>query len=278
MAIVSFWNNNEKETGQTLASVAVATMMAIDHNHKILEISTGFGDKTVENCFWEQNKGTGISIVDGPQVNLNTGIEGLIKIIQSNRTSSNIVSDYAKVVFKDRFDVLPSPESANLEEYNRVAKYYPDIVNIANRDYNLVFVDIDKKMDMATQQRLIDMSDVVIVVLKQGADVIESVQKLRQNHEEFRKKNVIFLVGKWDKFSKYNTKNITRELREKKEVCAISYNTLFYDASTEGKVADFFLRYRSITDKSDRNLVFMEEAKRTCDSIIYKLQELQMRM
>lgn len=278
MAIVSFWNNNEKETGQTLASVAVATMMAIDHNHKILEIATGFNDKTVENCFWEQDKGTGIQIVEGPKVNLNSGTEGLIKIIQSNRTSANIVSDYAKVVFKDRFDILPSPESTNLEEYNRIAKYYPDIANIANRDYNLVLVDINKKMDVATQQRLLELSDVVVVVLKQGADVIENVQKLRQNHEVFRKNNVIFLIGKWDKFSKYNTKNITRELKEKKEVCAISYNTLFYDASTEGKVADFFLRYRSITDKSDRNLVFMEEAKRTCDTIIYKLQELQMRM
>ena len=48
MAVVSFWNDfNEKETGQTLAYVAVATNMAIEHNYKILLISTGFGEKTV---------------------------------------------------------------------------------------------------------------------------------------------------------------------------------------------------------------------------------------
>lgn len=278
MAIVSFWNNSDKETGQTLASVAVATMMAIEHNHKILEISTGFGDKTVENCFWEKNKSESIQIVEENKVNLNNGTEGLVKIIQSNRTSTNIVADYAKVVFKDRLDFLLPPETSNLEEYNRIAKFYPDIVKIANKDYNLVFVDIDKKMEKETQQKLLEMSDVIVIVLKQGADIIEKVQELRQSNELFRKNNIIFLMGKWDKFSKYNTKNITRELREKKEICAISYNTLFYDASTEGKVADFFLRYRSIADKSDRNLVFMEEAKRASDSIIYKLQELQMRM
>ncbi|MGN1326985.1 MAG: hypothetical protein ACI4VQ_02715, partial [Clostridia bacterium] len=209
MAIVSFWNNNEKETGQTLASVAVATMMAIEHNHRILEISTGFGEKTVENCFWEQSKSSGISIVGEPKVNLNNGIEGLTKIIQSNRTSTNIVSDYAKVVFKDRLDILLPPSSSNLEEYNRIAKFYPDIANIANKDYELVFVDIDKKMNMETQQRLLALSDVVIIVLKQGADIIEKVQKLRQSNELFRKNNIIFLLGKWDKFSKYNTKNIT---------------------------------------------------------------------
>ena len=42
MAIISFCGSDERETGQTLASIAVATMMAIDHNYRILHISTGF--------------------------------------------------------------------------------------------------------------------------------------------------------------------------------------------------------------------------------------------
>ncbi|MFR7666545.1 MAG: hypothetical protein ACLU2J_04535 [Clostridia bacterium] len=36
MAVVSFWGNNTKETGQTLSVVALGTEMAIDHNNKIL--------------------------------------------------------------------------------------------------------------------------------------------------------------------------------------------------------------------------------------------------
>ena len=41
-------------------------------------------------------------------------------------------------------------------------------------------------------------------------------------------------------------------------------------------VEDFFLRYRNVTDKGDRNRSFMDQAKKTCDAIVYKLQELQL--
>ena len=60
MAVVSFWGNNAKETGQTLAVVAIGTEMAIDHNNKILIVSTGFNETTMEDCFWEKKKNNGI--------------------------------------------------------------------------------------------------------------------------------------------------------------------------------------------------------------------------
>ena len=49
MAIVSFWSNSKRETGQTLSSVAIATSMSINHNYKVLEIATGFMDKTIDD-------------------------------------------------------------------------------------------------------------------------------------------------------------------------------------------------------------------------------------
>ena len=48
------------------------------------------------------------------QSTFNSGVEGLVKIIQSNRTSANIVSDYARVVFKDILDILPAPKTDNI--------------------------------------------------------------------------------------------------------------------------------------------------------------------
>ena len=56
MAIVTFKSNELKETGQTLSIAAVATQMAIEHNRKILVVSTNFKDQTLENCFWEVGK------------------------------------------------------------------------------------------------------------------------------------------------------------------------------------------------------------------------------
>ena len=279
MAIISFFSDYEKETGQTLASIATATVMSIEHNYKILEISTGFKESTLENSFFDKKIAQNIASVVGVSgTGINTGIEGLIKIIQSNRTSNNIISDYAKVVFRDRFDILPGLKTTDIEEYNFMTQFYSQIAKIANKSYNMVFIDINKRMNPEHQKQLLDISDIIIVVFKQGADAIDYINGLRERDERFKNKNIILLIGKYDKYSKYNIKNLTRELKEKQEICAISYNTLFFEATTEGKVPDFFIKYRSVKDKTDRNLLLMEETEKTCDNIISKLKELQVRL
>ena len=48
MSIVTFWSNGREETGKTMAAVAIATHMAIEHNVKILLISTT--NKTIPIC------------------------------------------------------------------------------------------------------------------------------------------------------------------------------------------------------------------------------------
>ena len=49
------------------------------------------------------------------------------------------------------------------------------------------------------------------------------------------------------------------------------------EAANEGKVADFFLRYRKL-DENDRNALFISEVKKAAEKIIYKLKELQMNL
>lgn len=251
--------------------------MAIEHNYKILVISTGFREKTMEDCFWEKNRSNAMaSIVGGQrQTGLSNGFEGLVKIIQSNRTSSNIIRDYAKVVFKDRLDILLAPTTDEPRVYNSLTQYYKDIIKLADKEYDLVLVDLDKRMSGNDKGAILQESNAIVVTLKQSTESIETARILREKNKG---NNLLFLVGKYDYDSKYNTKNLSRYLKETREVSAVSYNKLYDEAAMEGKVADFFLKYRSMTDMSDRNVRFIEEAKRTCENIIFKLQELQMRL
>ena len=62
----------------------------------------------------------------------------------------------------------------------------------------------------------------------------------------------MLLLGRYDTFSKYNIKNVTRYLKEKKPILAIPYNTLYFESCSEGKVVDFMLRFKNL-DESDRN-------------------------
>lgn len=278
MAIVAFWSDEKRETGQTLSMVALSTYMAIEHNFKILNVSTNFKDDTLEKCYWNLQKETSFikKITESEQVvGLEAGIEGLVKIIKSNKTTPNIVSNYSKVIFNDRLDILCAPTTKVYSEYLEIAKMYPDILQVANRSYDLVFVDISKKMDEQEANHILEIADVIIVNITQKLQIIDEFYTLKEENNFFKNNNVLLNIGRYDRFSKYNVKNISRYLRMKNDVLAIPYNTLFFESCSEGKVAEFFLRLRN-ADTEDRNGVLIQEVDRMSKVLLSKIQELRM--
>ena len=280
MAVITFCSNEIKETGQTLSMAAIASYMAIEHNYKILMISTGFNDLTLENCFWEYNKirSTGwVLKQDVGTIGLVSGVEGLIKALNTNRTNTEIVRNYSKIVLKNRLDVLLSPNTRSYQEYVEIAKYYTEILQTANKFYDFVFVDLSKRMPPKEVTEILQTSDIIVMNLTQRLITIDDFIALRENSEFYRRKNIILNIGRYDKFSKYNDKNITKYLREKQQVSVVPYNTLFFEACSEGTVIDLLLKLRSITDDTDRNVMFVKELKNLDNNIIVKMQELQMK-
>lgn len=280
MAIIAFWSDEKRETGQTMSMVALSTYMAIEHNYRILNVSTNFKDETLENSYFNLEKMENLVKTiskDQTQVGLESGIEGLIKIINSNKTSSNIVANYTKIVFKDRLDVLCSPKTKEYEEYREISELYPNILQVADRSYDLVFVDVSKRMPEEQAKRILELSDIIVVNMTQKFKTINDFMELREENEFFKKNNILLNIGRYDKFSKYNIKNISRYMKEKKDIHAVLYNTLFFEACSEGKVAEFFLRLRRI-EAEDRNAIFIQEIARLTKDIIYKMQELQLKL
>lgn len=278
MAILTFKSNELKETGQTLSMVAVATQMAIEHSYKILIVSTNFKDLTLENCFWEYDKIYGTTKINGQSgVGIDSGIEGLIKVLVSNKTSTEIVKNYARTVLRDRLDILLSPKTQDYQEYCQICSNYSEILKIANRYYDLIFVDLTCKMKEELSQDIVNLSDVIIYNITQKLKSINDFIELKEENEFYRRKNVMLLLGRYDAHSKYNIKNITRYMKEKKDILAIPYNTLYFEACSEGKVLDYFLRLKNV-DENDRNYLLISEANRVDSAIIYKLQELQMKI
>ena len=280
MAIIAFWSDEKRETGQTLSLVALSTYMAIEHNYRILNISTNFKDNTLEDCYWNFQKEQALtSKITGDQsglIGMESGVEGLIKIIRSNKSNPNIVSNYSRPVFNNRLDVFCSPKTHEYKEYLEIARTYPEILQLANRNYDLVFVDISKRMDEEEKNKILEIADIIVVNITQRLTIIDKFLTLREENNFFKNNNVLLNIGRYDGFSKYNTKNISRYLKMKRGVMAVPYNTLFFEACSEGKVADYFLRLRSI-DEEDRNHTFIQEVSKMGKEIIYKLQELQIR-
>lgn len=278
MAIITFCSNETKETGQTMSLAATAAYMAIEHNYKILVISTDFNDLSLENCFWEYDKIRNASTIKKDEkVGIESGIEGLVKALISNRTSNEIIRNYSRIVLKDRLDILLAPTTKVYQEYIQIAERYTDILQVAKRYYDLIFVDLSKKMPRKVAAEILKLSDILVINMTQRLKTINDFIELRETNDFYQRKNVMLLMGRYDKNSKYNIKNVTRYLKEKKMISVVPYNTLYLEAASEGGIIEFMLKAKNVTDELDSNNIFIKELKKLDENIIFKLQELQMK-
>ena len=284
MSIVTFWNNEKEQTGKTLTAVAVATRMAIERNFKILLITTGYKEATVKNCFWSDNNQKKFAGKTS-NVAVESGIEGLSKLIASNKIQPTIITDYTQVIFKGRLEVLngffgaqDADEQMNMQNYKKTSECYPELIKIANQFYDMVLVDIDNMLGEETKKEILEMSNVNVLVLSQRLNSLKNYSDLKNTNKEILSPKCIPVIGRYNGQSKYNKKNITRFLEEKKEMNVVPYNTLFFEAAEETSVADLFLKLRTLKDVNDENFIFMNEVSILTNNIITRLQDLQMKM
>lgn len=290
MSVITFINNRREETGKTLSLVAIATNMAIENNEKILIISTTDREGKLKSCFFEDAEvkkirfgifGQNTSVLD-----TETGIEGLAKMLHSNKLNSDMITNYTKVVFKDRLEILLG-KTQNENHTNdgelysapvEIRNEYIEIVKIASQYYDKVFVDLDYNLNKDIREQIIEQSDLVIVNTSQNYKSLKQLKEDKESNRLLKSPRTLLLIGRYDKFSKYNVKNITRYLEEKNKVLTVPYNTLYFEACNEAGVPDLFLKLKRMSDLDDRNAIFMEEVKRASENIIYRLQELQVMM
>jgi len=287
MSIITFWNDSREQSGKTLASIAVATNMAIERNSKILLISTSVADSTMKNCFWtqEKTKDTGFFNNKAGGLDVESGIEGLLKLTTSNKLTPSIITDYTKVVFKGRLEILPGFSGlknrsldGNIEDFRRIESCYAELIRTANQYYDMVIVDLDKMLTAKTQEEILKISDANVFVFSQRLESINRFVELKNNNQDLIKNRCIPAIGRYISKYKYNSKNISRYLQERKELDLVPFNLLFMEAAEEGTVADLLLKLRNIKDKTDENYIFMQCIQKLTNNIVKRLQDMQMRM
>ena len=287
MSIVTFWNDGREQSGRTLTSIAVATRMAIERNNKILLISTSLDDPTLKNCFWgeEYSKNTKLFNNKNSGIAVENGIEGLLKLVTSNKLTPTAITDYTKVILKGRLEVIAGFSSSdsmtpeeNLEQYKKMQNCYIDLIRTANQYYDIVLVDLEKTLSSKVKQDILKISDANVFVLSQKMDSINRYKELKQKNEDLIKNRCVPVIGKYMSQFKYNSKNIARYLEQRKELDLLPFNFLYMEAAEEVGVVDLFLKLKNVKDKTDENYIFMECILNLMNNIVKKLQELQMRM
>lgn len=274
MSVITFISRGKRETGQTLSVAAIASVMAIEHNYRILIISTDFNDKTMEECFFSQNTNTALKGLFAKNMNqdIANGLEGLVRMFASNRADAESIKSYAKPILRDRLDMLQSPKTVDYKEYCNLSVYFSQIADYSNSSYDIVLVDLSSDVPLDYQRKLMDLSSVVVVGLNQNQSSMTEFETLKQQDEFFKKSNVLLSVGKYNMNSKYTAKNIGRYLKERNIPVVIPYNITFADSCSEGKIIDYFLSLQLVTSKKERDGYFYDQVKNAIGKIDYLRQ------
>lgn len=276
MAIITFWSEDRKASGQTLAMAAIATQMCIERNMRTLMVNATFNDDSLERCFWsiKQNRALARSLNLG-KVDIASGAEGLVSAIASNKASPEIISNYTKIVFKNRLDVLPGLKTKIFEDHEKSLMLYKDLLNAANKYYDLVFVDLSKTLSRETTKSILQNSAVVMYTMSPNLRQIDNFINFKSQSPLYKKGNMIPLLTISDDSSKYNVKNTSRYIGERNTIPTVPYNTLLIENASEAGVANMFIQLRLSNSSQDKNVQFLKAVSDCGKTIIYKLQELQ---
>ena len=277
MPITTFWSNNKETIGQTVSAASMATEMAIEHNYRVLLISADFNNTTMLDCFGaqESNKEILKGLIRKPQINLDSGINGLLKMASSNRVTPEIIHDYTKIVYENRLEVLYSPTDINENDKKATMERMKNIIMNAARYYDQVIVDLRKGLETSEQLEILALSDVIVFNINQRMDRITEALQIKEMNGLYDR--VVWNICKYDKNSKCNTKNLLRTVLKRQTICEIPYNTLIYDSCGDGKIAEMLLNFRTLRDE-DENLTFINKIKELQEAVLLKYQERRSRL
>ena len=205
MAIISFWNESEKENGQTLAILALANQMAIEHNYRILIVDGTFHDTTIEKAFWKKKENKTLQQLNAGKIDVSAGTEGLISAVASNKATPEIITNYTRIVFKNRLDVLLGLKTEIVEDHEKSMMLYKDLVTAANKYYDMVMIDLSKGLKRGSTKALLEKSNVIVYTMPPNLTNIDNYRMLREKKDSIISKNKVMpLLSKSDEDSSYN--------------------------------------------------------------------------
>ena len=104
--------------------------------------------------------------------------------------------------------------------------------------------------------------------MSQSKTMLKKLFKDMETLKILQEKPVIPVLGRYDRYSAFNEKNIKRSFNYKKQIYTIPYNTQFFDSCNQGNAARFFIENAGADMGTDRNGFFISEVSNLTDAIL----------
>lgn len=262
MAKIVFWSYDSAMTGNTYTTIAVGTLMAITRKVSCLLMQGNFNSKKIESSFTPYSS----LMESGAFENSSIGVSALIRLVASNKLTTDAIQNYAKPVLKERLDVLYGMAAKDKEGYMDVANKLPYIIRKAAEVYDVVMIDLPKTLNQKYIKDTLADADIVVCTINQDVIKLDEFFKKLDSIEELKNKQKILVMADYESKSKYNVSNIKIKYKIKDPLFVLPHNYLYSDACNSGNVVDFF--YRNLNaDIKDYNGYFIKQTHEIVERI-----------
>lgn len=262
MPKIVFWSPKADPVGQTLASVAVSTLMAIEEDYSNILLHGHWQARKIESAFTDYESLKKLNVFNSSSI----GITALARLVESNKLTAESIRNYAKPVLKQRLDIMYGTNVASREQFANLTKSLSMVIQKSTETYDLVWVDLPKGVEKEYIIKVLEGADYIICTMSQDEVFIDEFMELYLENEIIKDKPKMLLMCNYEPRSKYNIKNIRRKYGIKENIMAIPHNYVFSDACNDGNVIDFF--YKNLAaDKNDYNGYFIDETRKVVKEI-----------
>ena len=263
MPKIVFWSPSATSIGQTHASIAASTLMAIEEDFSNLLLHGHWQAKKIESSFTDYSSLKGQNVFNSSSI----GITALARLVESNKLTPESIRNYAKPVLKQRLDVMYGTNVASREQFNQLTNSLGMVIKKSAETYDMVWVDLPKGTEKTYITDALESADYVICTINQENVFLEDAIEKYLNNDIIKNKPKMLLMCNYEPKSKYNIQNIRRKYGIKEPILSVPHNYLFTDACNDGTVIDFF--YKNLAaDKNDYNGYFIHEIRNVVKTVL----------
>ena len=243
--VVAFWSPYHGQTGTTTTALAIASMVAMTNNYKVLLGHSQFERSTLERCLMHQSHSTEEDLLSFND----HGLDALRRLAKNGRLLPEMVSNYTTPLLAgNRLDLLQGIAGFNGDEAAEEIKLLHKIFISAKSAYDLVLIDVHSGMKQSLTQKLLEDADMVVVCLNQNHWLLEDFFEDHSAQLMLKDKKIIYHLSAYDSRSRFTAKNI-QKLFSLDEVIVTPYSSALMDACNTGTALDFFMRHIACTKK-----------------------------
>lgn len=257
--LVTFWSNFH-QSGTTSNLAALSIMIALEYRLKVLVTHNQFERSGLETTFLDRQY-----VKKELSQYRDVGLDALSGFVRYSNADKEGISTFTTTIIKNKLDLLVGTTFTNRELYVKELNEVIDSVLMAVKEaYDLVFFDASGEDEL--KEKIIRQSDLIVINLTQNYNALEH---LFEQYGQIPGKK-LYLLSRYDKDSRINTKNLQRRYGLKEKISVIPYNIQFSDACMEGRLVDFLMK-NEMVDSEDDNFFLIKELKNTVTSILEAL-------